>query len=138
LALLPGNDERSGGENISPGMQSLAPDQTSNGKSQNARARSALRGCSRLTSQLVCIQGMLERSDIAFPEVKRNFIERALLPLFGFCEPEHSTLGIMQRALSAKIFLAADFHELPVHELHSLVKPIAKPVTTLTIAESVH
>jgi hypothetical protein len=107
-------------------------------KSERACSISPLRGCSRLTSQLVCIQGMLERSDIAFPEVKRNFIERALLPLFGFCEPEHSTLGIMQRALSAKIFLAADFHELPVHELHSLVKPIAKPVTTLTIAESVH
>jgi hypothetical protein len=88
------------------------------------------------TFQLVCIQGMLDRFDIAFPEVERNFVERTLLPLFGFCEPEHSALGIMQRALSAKIFLAADFNELPVHELRSLVKPIAKQVTTLTLADS--
>jgi hypothetical protein len=104
-------------------VQSLAPDQDrkDDGKGYKARAQSALYGCSRLTFQLVCIQGMLGRFDIAFPEVKRNFVERTLLPLFGFCEPEHSTLGIMQRALTAKIFLAADFNELPVHELHSLL-----------------
>jgi hypothetical protein len=55
------------------------------------------------------------RIEIAFPEVEGNFVERALFPFFGFGEPEHSTLGIMRRALTAEIFLAADFNE-PVHE----------------------
>ena len=56
---------------------------------------------------------------IALPEVKRDLIKSALLPLLGFREPERLTLAIMIRALSAKILLAANFDEL-VHELHSL------------------
>jgi len=60
--------------------------------------------------------------EIALPEVKRDIITRALLPLLGFREPERLTLGIVIRALSAKIFLAANFNEL-VHELRSLVSP---------------
>ncbi len=60
--------------------------------------------------------------EIALPEVKRDLIASALLPLLGFREPECLTLGIVIRALSAKILLAANFNEL-VHELHSLVKP---------------
>jgi hypothetical protein len=31
---------------------------------------------------------------IAFPEMKRDLIERALLPHFGLREPEQFTLGI--------------------------------------------
>src|SRR5581483_2383396 len=60
--------------------------------------------------------------EIALPEMKRDLIKRALLPLLGFREPECLSLGIMIRALSAKIFQAANFNEL-VHELHSLVSP---------------
>ena len=63
--------------------------------------------------------------------MERNFVKRTLLPLFGFREPEHPTLGIKVRTLPAKIFLAANFNEL-VHELHSCVKPI----NGRTIAES--
>lgn|SRR5579863_463181 len=40
-------------------------------------------------------QGMFGRIGIAFPEVKRNFGKRTLLPLFGFREPEALSLGIM-------------------------------------------
>ena len=76
-------------------------------------------------------QEMTGSFEIAFPEVERNFVERPLLPLFGFREPEQLTLGIMQRTLTAEILLAADFNE-PVHELHSFVKPIR----ISTIAES--
>jgi hypothetical protein len=61
--------------------------------------------------------------EIALPEMERNFVKRALLPLFGFREPENPALGVKVRTLSAKIFLAANFSEL-VHELHSSVKPI--------------
>ena len=67
---------------------------------------------------------MTRTFEIAFPEMKRNLVKRTLLPLFGFREPEHLTLGISQRTLSAKIFLAANFNEL-VHALHSCVKPIS-------------
>src|SRR6516225_1274913 len=76
-------------------------------------------------------QEIIGSFEVAFPEVKCNFIERPLLPLFGFREPEQLTLGIMQRTLTAEILLAADFNE-PVHELHSFVKPIGMS----TIAES--
>lgn len=73
---------------------------------------------------------MTGSAGIALPEMERNFVKRALLPLFGFRKPENPTLGIKIRALPAKIFLAADFNEL-VHELHSRVKPI----DTRTIAK---
>jgi hypothetical protein len=76
--------------------------------------------------------GVIRSLEIAFPEVECNFVKSTLLPLFSFREPEHLTLGIMQRTLTAKIFLAADFNE-PVHELHSFVKPIRAS----TIAEGV-
>ncbi|MGO8910834.1 MAG: hypothetical protein ACLQDM_16165 [Bradyrhizobium sp.] len=74
---------------------------------------------------------MIGSIEIALPEVERNFVKRALLPLFGFREPKNLTLGIKVRPLSAKIFLAANFNE-PVHELHSRVKPI----NARTLAES--
>jgi hypothetical protein len=62
--------------------------------------------------------------EVAFPEVERDLIERALFPLFGLCKPENSTFGIQQGALSAHKFLAANFDEF-IHELHSCgVKPI--------------
>ena len=65
---------------------------------------------------------MTGSTEIALPEMERNFVKRALLPLFGFREPEEPAFGITVRALPAKIFMAADFSEL-VHELHSCVKP---------------
>lgn len=106
----------------------MAANDPSNGQDlQRARLFKQLRAYWRS----IDFQGMIGSFEIAFPEVEHNFVERALLPLFGFCEPEHSTFGIMQRALSAKIFLAADFDE-PVHELH----PFVKPIHDLTIAES--
>jgi hypothetical protein len=40
-------------------------------------------------------QGLGGIIGIAFPEVKRDLVERALLPLFGFREPENLTLGIV-------------------------------------------
>jgi hypothetical protein len=55
--------------------------------------------------------------------MERDLVKRALLPRFGFREPENPALGIQVRTLAAKIFLAANFSEL-VHELHSRVKPI--------------
>jgi hypothetical protein len=62
--------------------------------------------------------------EVAFSEVERNFIERALLPLFRPRQPEDLALGIPQGALPAKKFLVANFNK-PLHELHSLgVKPI--------------
>jgi hypothetical protein len=69
--------------------------------------------------------------EIALPKIIRDFVERALFPLFGFSEPENPAFGIERRALSAEEFLPADFNEL-VHELHSSVKPIS----LRTIAES--
>ena len=54
---------------------------------------------------------MVRRLEIAFPEMECDFLKCTLLPLFGFREPEHLTLAIMQRTLTAKIFLAADFNE---------------------------
>jgi hypothetical protein len=63
-------------------------------------------------------------AEVAFSEVERDLIERALFPLFRLCKPKNFTLGIQQRALSAHKFLAANFDEL-IHELHSCgVKPI--------------
>jgi hypothetical protein len=55
---------------------------------------------------------------VAFPEVQRNLIERALLPLFCLRQPENFTLGIQQGTLSANRFESANFNEL-FHELHS-------------------
>jgi hypothetical protein len=40
------------------------------------------------------IQGRNGSIEIALPEVERDFVERTLLPLFGFREPENPTLGI--------------------------------------------
>jgi hypothetical protein len=63
-------------------------------------------------------------AEVAFSEVERDLIERALFPLFCLCQPENSAFGIQQGALSANKFLAANFDEL-IHELHSCgVKPI--------------
>lgn len=61
--------------------------------------------------------------EIAFPEVERDFIERALLPLFCLSQPENLALGIQHGAFSANKFLAANFSEL-FHELPRGVKPI--------------
>jgi hypothetical protein len=76
--------------------------------------------------------------EIAFSKVKRNLIERALFPLFGFRQPENLTLGIQQSTLSAHKFLIANFDE-PVHELHSCrVKPINRRIIAesgLTVSE---
>jgi hypothetical protein len=69
------------------------------------------------------IEGKTRAFQIALSEVERDLVQRTLLPLFSFCEPENPTLGIKVRTLTAKIFLAANFNEL-VHELHSSVKPI--------------
>jgi hypothetical protein len=64
--------------------------------------------------------------EVAFPEVERDLTERTLFPLFDFCKPENSTVGIQQGARSADKFLAANFDEL-IHELHSCgVKPIKR------------
>jgi len=57
--------------------------------------------------------------EVAFPEVERNFIERALSPLFRLRLPEDPAFGIQQGALPAKKFLIANFYE-PVHAPHSL------------------
>jgi hypothetical protein len=63
-------------------------------------------------------------TEVAFPEVERNFVERALLPFFGLGQPETLALTVQHRALAADVFLAANFDE-PLHELHSCgVKPI--------------
>jgi hypothetical protein len=61
--------------------------------------------------------------EIALSKIIRDFVQRALFPLFGLSEPENPAFGIERRALSAEKFLPADFNEL-VHELHSSVKPI--------------
>jgi hypothetical protein len=60
---------------------------------------------------------------VAFPEVKRDFVKRALFPFFGLGKPVNSTLGIQRGALSADLPLTAYLHE-PVHDPHSCVKPI--------------
>jgi hypothetical protein len=52
---------------------------------------------------------------IALSEMIRDFIERALLPLFGLGQPKNPTLGIQRGALSAHLLLTAYLHE-PVHE----------------------
>jgi hypothetical protein len=57
--------------------------------------------------------------------VKRDLIERTLLPFFGLGEPENATLGIQRGALSAHLLLRAYLHE-PVHDPHSCVKPTYK------------
>jgi hypothetical protein len=73
--------------------------------------------------------------DIALAEVKRDLVERALLPHFGLRKPERLTLGIMQRTLTAEMLLAANFNE-PVHELHSLlVKPSNAPNLAVFVAD---
>jgi hypothetical protein len=59
--------------------------------------------------------------EVAFSEVERNLVERALLPLFRLRQPEYLTLGIQHGALSANKFLAANFNEL-FHQPHSSVK----------------
>jgi hypothetical protein len=61
---------------------------------------------------------------IAFPEVKRDFVKRALFPLLGLGKPENPVLGIQRGALSTHLLLTAYLHEL-VHDPHSCgVKPI--------------
>jgi hypothetical protein len=61
---------------------------------------------------------------VAFPEVKRDFVKRTLFPLFGLGKPENPTLGIQRGARSAHLLLTAYLHE-PVHDPHSCgVKPI--------------
>jgi hypothetical protein len=55
---------------------------------------------------------------VAFPEVKRDFVKGALFPLFGLGKPVNSTLGIQRCALSAHLLLTAYLHE-PVHDSHS-------------------
>ena len=52
---------------------------------------------------------------IAFLEVKRDLVKRALFPFFGLGKPENSTLGIQRGALSAHLLLTAYLHEL-VHD----------------------
>jgi hypothetical protein len=70
--------------------------------------------------------------EVAFSEVERNLIKRALFPLFRLRQPENLTLGIQQSALAAHKFLIANFDEL-VHELHSCR---VKPINPCIIAES--
>lgn len=41
--------------------------------------------------------------EVAFPEMERNFIERAPLPFFGLCQPEVFSLGIQWHALGKEI-----------------------------------
>jgi hypothetical protein len=69
---------------------------------------------------------------VAFSEVKRNLVKRALFPLFGLCQPENSSFGIQQSTLATHRLLATNFDE-PVHELHSCG---VKPIYTRTLAES--
>src|SRR5512140_3178348 len=60
--------------------------------------------------------------------MKRDLVERALLPLFRLRQPENPSLGIMRRAFSADQFLAANFDQL-LHELHSRgVKPSCRNI----------
>jgi hypothetical protein len=56
--------------------------------------------------------------DVAFPEMQRNLIQRALLPFFCLRQPENFTLGIQHGTLSTDRFESANFDEL-FHELHS-------------------
>src|SRR5665213_945326 len=69
---------------------------------------------------------------VALPEVGSNFVERALLPLFGLGEPKNLALGIQHGALPAHKLLAANLHQLS-HELHSCG---VKPIDASTVAES--
>jgi hypothetical protein len=69
---------------------------------------------------------------IAFSEMKRDLIERALFPLFSLRQPENPALGIVSRTLPAHRFLAANLHEL-VHKLHS---GGVKPTSPRILAES--
>jgi hypothetical protein len=63
-------------------------------------------------------------SEVAFSKVECDLVERALFPLFCFCQPKNFAFGIQQGALAADKFLLANFDQ-PVHELHSCdVKPI--------------
>src|ERR1700722_20285143 len=82
-------------------------------------------------------KGMIRTFEIAFPEMKPNLLKPTLPPLFGFREPEHLTLGISQRTLSAEIFLAANFNEL-VHALHSCVKPIGADHSRVSPVSPLH
>jgi hypothetical protein len=70
--------------------------------------------------------------EVAFPEVKRDLVERELFPLFRFCQPEDFAFRIPQRALAAKKFLGANFDQL-FHELHPCS---VKPICRATLAES--
>src|SRR5215475_15031270 len=58
---------------------------------------------------------IIAASEITFPEVKGDFVERALLPFFGLGQPENSTLGIQRGAFSAHLLLTAYLRK-PVHE----------------------
>src|ERR1700681_2087845 len=74
--------------------------------------------------------------EIAFPEVKRDLVQRALLPFFRLRQPEDLTLGIPQRALAADKLLTANLDQL-FHELHSCgVKPICQGRLHGSLAES--
>jgi hypothetical protein len=53
--------------------------------------------------------------EIALPEVIRDFVERALLPLLGLSQPENPALGIKRGTLAANLLLTAYLDE-PVHE----------------------
>jgi hypothetical protein len=56
--------------------------------------------------------------EIAFPEVVRNLIKRALFPLFRLRQPKGSARRVQRSTLPADRFLTAYFRE-PVHEPHS-------------------
>jgi hypothetical protein len=55
---------------------------------------------------------------VAFPEIKRNLVKRALFPLLGLRQPKGPALGIERSALPAQSFLATNLHK-PIHDLHS-------------------
>src|SRR5260370_20449562 len=68
---------------------------------------------------------------VAFLEVKRNLLQRALFPLFRFCQPKALAFGIQQSPPPADKFLFANFDQ-PVHELHSWG---VNPIYQRTLAE---
>jgi hypothetical protein len=53
--------------------------------------------------------------EIAFSEVIRDFVERALLPFLGLRQPENPALGIKRGTLATDLLLTAYLDE-PVHE----------------------
>jgi hypothetical protein len=72
----------------------------------------------RQLAQMDDVRPAIAALQVAFPEVKRDLIERTLFPFFGLGKPKTSTLGIQRCALSAHLFLTAYLHE-PVHDPHS-------------------